>query len=340
MTANLEYFVKAPNTRFLPDYSLTVLTLKGGYHDQLCCDQNEICYTAPNLQASCKPTAPPGSPTTIIDISLSFKAITSVETIVETATETANRTNLRTQTSIYTDTTVKTSQVTLVNTSVTTYTPTEMTTHVVMTMPSQPISTPAASSGNFNSTLTSTKEADSWPSWEEGTIGGASGAAAIFLVLVIGIWYWRRRQTRRAEEQFANMQRDGAGTFRMMDTAQIPDSQSSQRARSDGVAPSLLPPKRPRPFGRNPYDPPAEDNDGPPWDPDNIPAPPCRSMTGTPRQASDRPVGPPGAARLQRQSNLGSMHPDARRQGAATPSRISRRPVESRRPLVEDYNEE
>lgn len=94
-----------------------MLILTGGWEDWLCCASNEICYTAPNLEAACSPTASPVDATTrtitiplIVLTSLVRQTRVTTETSVlsETAHQ-AHRTSLVTLTSVETSTVLYTS---------------------------------------------------------------------------------------------------------------------------------------------------------------------------------------------------------------------------------------
>lgn len=94
-----------------------MLTSAGGWKNWLCCASNEICYTAPNLEAACSPTASPVDATTrtvtiplIVLTSLVRQTRVTTETSVlsETAHQ-GHRTSLVTLTSIETSTVLYTS---------------------------------------------------------------------------------------------------------------------------------------------------------------------------------------------------------------------------------------
>lgn len=239
--------------------------------------------------------------------------------------------NATTQNSLVTLTTVKTS--------------TEL-------VPAPPATHPSTSSSTAQPSL------ESHTGWSTRKLSGVIGGLVGFIILLaagLGFLLWRRRkkrqQIRDQKRDFDALQPDGAGNFRMGNTAQIRESPPARNPPSAVPDPSLLPPEQPNLNGPNPYDTPSPNN-GPPWGPDDVVPPYPGSRSSTPRQASSsrrnlansglsssrappppRPQASSGSLRAEDQPYGAVPRPDASR-------RMPRRPIGSMQPTVHEYYED
>lgn len=252
----------------------------GGWKDWLCCAANEICYTAPNLEAACSPTAMP-SVNVDITVTVPFVTLTSVvkSTKIKTQTLTlSGGAHQSDRTSVVTLTSIATSTVLL----------------------SSPFSKPTPTAAPKNNTNIPHSAADKQTGMsvtEQAAIGASVSGAAV-IAIAAAIFFYRRRQRRRRDQD--PQDGDAGSEYHPRNFARIPDNRDNKRSQImslEDIAPSLLPPQSViRSGSDNPYlyDP---DASAPPYAPRSPPPAQYRPTVangqhrygGPPRRSNDVP---------------------------------------------------
>ena len=288
----------------------------GGWKDWLCCASNEICYTAPNLEAACSPTALPSDSTKTITLGDSTVTITIPPFVL---TSLVRSTKLVTKTVHFSQTghqSHRTSLVTL--TSVETST----------VLYSSPLSKPTATGDHHhNAAQIPEKQHAGLTTAEQAAVGASVSGAVIIAGLACFFWFWRRRQPRHLRED--SQDGDGPDSFSPRNFAQVQHKNPSTM-RSADIVPFLKPRQSAILSGpNNPYT----------SDPDGA-APPYQAA-----QAQGYVAGyqqPPGPARSPIINNQQQFQaPPASRAARSSGGRSSRgvpprRPVGGMQPTVED----
>lgn len=285
----------------------------GGYYQQLCCNRNEICYTAANLEAACAPTASPIVAVETISIAeVSF----AVQTVSIAVTRTvSNRSRIAVQTYVTATSTATYTRLSTL-TSPVTVTPT---TRPLQASLSSNAAT-AASAGNSGQTTDAQSDdqvhTTRWQEWGRAVVGAISGAIAIGLI-VLGIWWWRRPKAGAVEERDAR-----EGDEQPQNFARMEQSEYSGVLPQDEYAYMLQPRASIIRSGQNPYE--ASSSPAPPY-------PGSRSQTPVHMQAPGyqgpgRPQGP----HPEEYGRGRNWPPDAVPPPDRPPRRVLRRPIGGR----------
>lgn len=219
-----------------------------GYYSQLCCNDNEICYTNPSDQAECSATASPFPPS--VSTEVVSTTLTSENTIVETSVQPAS-------TVISISVISTTDQVTLLSTYEATRNVTQSPSTDILTasstllettdsvtagsstsseMPANPTATDLSSGSENRTVAFNTEEKQQgWPVWEKGVVGAVAGVGslAILGLLLWAIIVYRRKRNRKSREhaQRETMEQGDHSTFRQLNTGLVlePTPQRLQR---------------------------------------------------------------------------------------------------------------
>ena len=237
----------------------------GGWKSWLCCAANEICYTAPNLEAACSPTALPS-----IDVEISIVVYTS----------TLKATKIVTKTLSFSDTAKHSDETSLV-----TLTSVETSTITYSTPFSRPTATGLQDGNSTEDALTRS----GMPIGEQ--VGIGLGVGIVVVAAIAGIIWFYCCKDRRPKKHFSDSQDDdgSADSYNPQNFAQIQDRNSSRRRPLDEIAQTLGPRQSfMRSGADNPY---TKDQDvaAPPY----VPVP------------SPRPAGQYGASRGRGQQGYG-----------------------------------
>ncbi len=309
-----------------------------GFYKQLCCNLNEICYTAPNLEAECSATGPPVQATRTVTAKAT--TVTTVHSKTVTASpETLTSVIVRTKSVLH-------ESVSRYNITTTRTTVKQLPGSILRTTATTTLSgavaggvghTSANSGGDPVQTTGSLQE--KMPVWEKGAIGGASAAVGLAVIGLVLLLCLKRgcfaRDRRKEDEVLPGAFED---TEPEMQTARIRHTSSQRLPRPEFVA-ELIPREPPHLYGPNPYD---QLPSGAPQDANDIAGvPPYDGRRSSPRLRG-------GDGRAYHNDGFGagggsqqSWEGPAGFAPVPCPGRRprpgGRRPVNSLRPTVEDF---